>query len=365
VALLTSPNFLYRPELGVPSAAATYRLTGYELASRLAFLLWNSLPDDALLDAAANGALDTSDGVRAEATRMLDAASGRQAVGSFAEELMRLDRIASQAKDAVLYPEYSPTLQQAMVRDVRQAWEDVVFDEQTSVLAVFSTPRVFVNSELAQLYGLDATGLDPNTFEARQLPEGYPRLGLLSKPGFLSQFANQKEGSPTLRGKFMRDALMCTTVPPPPADVDPVFEETATDEPMTKRQRLEQHRADARCAGCHALMDPLGLPFETFDAIGRYRTTDNGLPIDPSGAFDGVEVADAVELAHTIESSTAVARCLTRKYYAYAVGHEERKVDASVIETLYARFESTGFDMRELMLDVVTHEAFSSVAEPL
>src|SRR5690606_23628731 len=116
------------------------------------------------------------------------------------------------------------------------------------------------------------------------------------KAAFLSQFANQKEGSPTLRGKFVREAIMCTEVPLPPPGVALELPESSTDAPTTKRQRLEEHRKSATCAGCHALMDPLGLPFESFDAIGRHRTLDGELPVDPSGAFDGVPVADAVEL---------------------------------------------------------------------
>jgi hypothetical protein len=362
VALFTSPNFLYRAELGATMADGSRRVVGYEMASRLAFLLWNSLPDDALLDDAASGALDTPDGVRAAASRLLDAPAGRAAVGAFAEEFMRLDRIASQAKDTALFPEYGPPLQAAMARDMRDVWETIALDDRASILELFSTTKVVVNSELAQLYGLDTTGLDSQTFEPRSLPADSPRVGILGKPGFLSQFANQKEGSPTLRGKFMRQSLMCTTVPPPPGDADVVLDEPPEDMPMTKRERLELHRTSPACAGCHALMDPLGLPFESFDAIGRYRTTELGLQIDPSGEFDGQVVANSRELGQTMATSTTVADCLVRKYYEYAQGFEARDVDASVIDELSTSFEATGYQLRELILEVVTHDAFSRVA---
>ncbi|MGK3962007.1 DUF1592 domain-containing protein [Sorangium sp. So ce118] len=362
VALFTSPNFLYRPELGAPSADGSLRLTGYEMASRLAFLVWNSLPDQELLDQAASGGLATVEGVRAAATRLLDAPAGREAIGAFAEEYMRLDRIGTQAKDSELFPEYGPALQAAMVRDMRGTWEVLAFDEQTSALDLFSTTKVVVNTELAQVYGIDTTGLSSSTFEVRSLPADGPRVGILGKAGFLSQFANQKEGSPTLRGKFMRDALMCTPIPPPPGDVALELPEPPADKPLTKRQRLEAHRTAPACAACHSYMDPLGLPLETFDAIGRYRTTDHGLPIDPSGDFDGEPVADARELGMTVSASDEVARCLVRKYYSYAAGHEERAVDGRVLNTLAASFEASGFNLRELVLDVVTNEAFSSVA---
>jgi hypothetical protein len=362
VALFTSPNFLYRAELGAPSAGDTLRFTSYETASRLAFLVWNSLPDTALLDAAADGTLETTDGLRAAAERLLDAPAGREALGAFAEEYMRLDRIGTQAKDPSLFPEYGPALQAAMVRDVREVWEAVAFDAGASALDVFTTNKVVANAELAQLYGLDATGLDSSTFRTLSLPSGSPRIGLLGKAGFLSQFANQKFGSPTLRGKFMSEALLCAPIQPPPGDIDIVIEDPPPDQPLTRRQQLEMHRADPRCAGCHALMDPLGLPLESFDAIGRYRTTDRGLPIDPSGEFDGQLVADARELGFAVAASTTVAQCIVKKYYAYASGHEERDVDGSAINALFASFQASGFKLRDLILDLVTHEAFSSVA---
>jgi hypothetical protein len=362
VALFTSPNFLYRPELGAPSANGSLRFTGYEMASRLAFLVWNSLPDDTLLDEAEAGTLGTADGLRTAVGRLLDESAGREAVGAFAEDYMRLDRIGTQAKDTALYPEYGPALQAAMARDMRDTWAAIAFDDRTSALDVFTTTKVVVNAELARLYGLDATGLDSNTFRTASLPADSPRVGILGKAGFLSQFANQKEGSPTLRGKFMREALMCTPISPPPGDVDIVLEDPPADQPMTKRQRLEVHRTNDTCAGCHAMMDPLGLPLESFDAIGRYRTTDHGLPIDPSGDFDGAPVADARDLGFVVASSSTVAECLVRKYYSYAVGHEERDVDGSVINALAASFQASGFKLRDLVVDIVAHEAFSSVA---
>ncbi|KYF51060.1 hypothetical protein BE04_38255 [Sorangium cellulosum] len=362
VALFTSPNFLYRPELGAPSASGSLRLTGYEMASRLAFLVWNSLPDKELLDQAKSGVLETVEGVREAATRLLDTPAGREAVGAFAEEYMRLERIGTQAKDTGLFPEYGPALQEAMVRDMRGTWEVLAFDDQASALDLFSTTKVVVNTELAELYGLDTTGLTSNSFEVRSLPADGPRLGILGKAGFLSQFANQKEGSPTLRGRFMSEALLCKTIPLPPGDVDIVLDEPTADMPLTKRQRLERHRTDPTCAGCHAYMDPLALPLENFDAIGRYRTTDHGLPIDPSGSFDKQPVADARELGEAIGSNEKVAQCLVRKYYSYAAGHEERDVDGSVVNELSASFEASGFQLRELVLDIVTSKAFSSVA---
>ncbi len=366
VAVLASTNFIYRAELGAPGLDGALRFTGYEMAARLAFLIWNSVPDDALLDEAAAGTLQTTDGVRAAAERLLSSSFGREAIGNFAEEYMRLERVLLQAKDPELYPEYTRTLQEAMVQDMRAAWESVAFDAQTSALDVFVTGTVRVNSELATLYGLDAAGLDPSTFRTATLPDG-PRAGILGKSGFLSQFANQKYGSPTLRGKFLSEAFLCTPIEPPPGDVNTDLPEPPDDMPMTRRQQLTMHSTNPTCAGCHVMMDPMGFPFENFDAIGRYRTMDHGLPVDASGEFplsDGalLPVADAKEFAVAASTSELVARCMLRKYYSYAMGYKEREVDAAAIESLYQSFQASGFKLRDLVLTVVTHEAFASVA---
>jgi hypothetical protein len=362
VELFESPNFIYRPELGAPASSGGLRFSGYEMAGRLSFLIWNSLPDQMLLDQATSGTLATADGIRTAATRMLDASAGRESVGNFAEEYMRLDRIVTQAKDPSLFPAYGTNLQTAMVRDMRDTWASLAFDDQTSAMNLFTTTKVVVNADLATLYGLDPTGLTSTTFKTTSLPADGPRIGILSKAGLLSEFANQQSGSPTLRGKFIRESLMCLTVPPPPPGVNTAAVDQPTTVPMTKRQRLEAHRAAAACAGCHALMDPLGLPLESYDAIGKYRTTDNGLPVDPTSTFDGQPVADSRGLGVAASQSVTVAQCLVQKYYAYAMGYPLRDVDGSVLNALATAFNASGFKLRDLILAVVTNDAFSSVA---
>ncbi len=363
IALLTSPNFLYRPELGdSPAADGSMQLTGYEMASRLSFLLWNTSPDQELLDAAGNGELSTRDGVLEAVERLLAAPEGREAASAFGEDYMRMDRVETQPKDADLFPEYGPDLQKGMVNDMREVWAIVALDQDASVLDLFSTNVVVANAELARLYGLDDSGLDSSTFKTFELPGDSPRAGILSKAGLLSQFANQKEGSPTLRGRFIREALMCGDVPSPPGDVALELPETIGDGPSTKRQRLELHRTKEACALCHQYMDPLGLPLESFDAIGRYRTTEQGLTIDTSGDFDGAAVDDAKGLGMVMSTSDTVAECIVRKYYSYAVGHKLRKVDEVVVQALSESFEASGYKLGTLIRDIVATDAFWTVA---
>jgi hypothetical protein len=362
VALFASPSFLYRSELGSASAGGALRLSGYELAARLSFLIWNSIPDQTLMDQAGAGMLGTADGLRTAATRMLDLQAGRESVAGFAVEYMRLDRIGTQPKDPALFPEYGANLQAAMARDIRDTWASLAFDDKASFYDLFTTRKVVVNAELAGIYGLDATGLTSTTFQTRMLPADGARSGVLTKAGLLSEFANQQYGSPTLRGKFIREALMCTEIPPPPPNVNTAVVDQPTDQPMTRRQRLEIHMTSDSCKGCHGRMDPMGFPLENFDAIGKYRTTDNGLPVDPSGAFDGTAVADANGLGLAASQSALVAQCLVRKFYVYASGHDQRDADGSALNALASAFKTSGFKLRDLILAFVTHDAFSLVA---
>lgn len=364
IALFTSPSFLYRPELGVADASGKLKFTGYEAAGRLAFLIWNSLPDKQLLDDAASGTLATAEGVKATVNRLLDSANGagRESIGEFGQQYMELDRVLSQPKDATLYPAYNAALQAGMVRDMRATWEGAAFDDKVSALSLFSTPKVTVNAELAKLYGVDAAGLTSTTFKTVSLPADSPRIGILSKAGFLSQFANQKEGSPTLRGKFIREWMMCKVVPPPLEGVALVLPDPDPNNPTTKRQRLDAHRGMPACAACHALMDPLGLPLENFDAIGAYRTTENGLTIDSTGDVNGVPVANAREMGEAMAQSKAMAACMVRRFHAYAMGRDERDVDGSVVNDLITSFETSGYQLRDLVVATVTHDAFSAVA---
>ena len=363
VALFTSPSFLYRPEIGATPSGGALRLTGYEMASRLAFLIWNSLPDQMLMDQATSGMLATADGIRTAATRMLNATAGRESVGGFAEEYMRLDRIGTQAKDPALFPEYAPNaagghgarharhLGVAGVRRPGQLLRSVHDHEG----------RRERGSGPPLRHRRHRSHRRPPSRPDRYRPDG-TRAGILAKAGLLSEFANQKSGSPTLRGKFIREALMCLEIPPPPPTVNTAVVDLPTNVPMTKRQRLEVHMTDPSCASCHGYMDPLGFPLENFDAIGKYRTTDNGLPVDATGEFDGVDVADASGLGVAASQSVTVAQCLVRKYYTYAVGHEQRDVDGSVLNTLATAFKTSGFKLRDLVLAVVTNDAFSVVA---
>jgi hypothetical protein len=364
-ALLFSPYFLYRLERGRADANAKWwRFDGYEMASRLSFFLTNTTPDATLLDAAERDGLATAEGIRGQAERLLASVRGRESVGNFATELFRLAIVRTRAKDPERFPTYTTALQAAMAREVPAMFESVVFDDRAPALDLFTTRRTFVNRELASLYGLDANGLTDESWVAVELPADGLRAGLLGTGAFLSVYANQKEGSPTQRGKFIREFLLCQEIPDPPPDVSTVIADPPPGVVLTKRERLAAHRSQPVCASCHSAMDPLGLPLENFDAIGAFRETEQGRAIDTTGDLDGVPFDGPIELGELLSTSDRASACLVRNLYRYAAGRSESATEEPMVQALVDRFRANGFDMQGLMLDLVSSDGFRFVAAP-
>lgn len=367
MGLLTSPYFLYRLEAGEPAATGDsgfWQYTSHEAASRLSYFLTNSTPDEELLDMADRGELQTADQIRAQAERLLDSEAGRESVGNFATELFQLPLIETRAKDPELFPGYTSTLQAGMAAEVPAMLQSIVFDRGASALELFTTRSTFVNDELAALYGLP----NPNTptgLTSAELPADGLRAGLLGTAGILSMFGNQKEGSPTLRGKFVREVLLCQPIPAPPGDVSTVLPDPPTGVVYTKREKLEMHMADPACAVCHALTDPIGLTLENFDAIGNLRDNDNGKAIDVTGDLSGTGFNGPVELGRLLAETPSTATCLAKHMYRYGTGHVETTAEReTVLKDLSSLFEASGYDLRNLMLEIVSTDGFRLVAPP-
>jgi hypothetical protein len=364
--LLLSPNFLYRLERGAPQAGGGngfWQYTSSEVATRLSYFLTSSTPDSTLLDLADQNALQSKEAILAQADRLLGTPAGRDSVGNFARELYQLHVIASRAKDPK-FTEYTPALQTAMMQEIPAMFQSIVFDRNASALELLTTRNTLVTRELASLYGLPTTGLSSTSLTAVALPADGPRAGLLTTAGFLSLFANQEEGSPTLRGKFIRETILCQTIPLPPPDVSTVLPDPPAGAVYTKRQRLMMHETVPSCASCHKLMDPLGLTLENFDAIGKYRSTDQGQPIDVSGELDGMTFSGPVQLGQQLAARPAVADCLVQNMYRYGTGHVETATEKPVLDSLKATFRSGGYHVRDLMRDIVASDGFRFVAPP-
>jgi hypothetical protein len=359
-AILQSPAFLYRVELGAPSASDAGRLkySSFEMTSRLAATLWNSVPDETLLAAAEKGELDSSEGIQQQAARMLAAPRAHDALATFVDDLYGMDRLAITFKDAGTFPEWTPSLRDAMHQELSQRVDDLVFNLKADFLSIYDSRTVFVNNELARIYGLPE--VMPDAFRKVELPADSPRVGLLGSAAFLASYALPQRTSPTARGKFVNLALLCKIVPPPPPGVDTTLPPLA-DPSASVRQRLEAHRANPGCASCHSLMDPIGLGLENFDGLGRYRDSDNGHPIDASGTINGAAFTSAAELGARLRADPAAAACFVSQVYAHAQGRTPVDVDSVALAGLTTDFSAGGHRADQLLAALVSSEAFRFV----
>ncbi|HUS63422.1 MAG TPA: DUF1592 domain-containing protein, partial [Kofleriaceae bacterium] len=361
--VLQAPSFLYRVELGEadPDEPGRLRYTGFEMASRLSFLLWDTLPDEELLGAAERGELADAPGVRAAAERLMADPRAAAATQSFFAQYLDLGRLGRVTRDPALHLQWSETMAASMRREIELLTAALVA-EGADARTLFSTRRTFVNDELAALYGVEAPGATHDVFVEVELPAGGPRAGLLTLGGFLAMNAHPEETSPTLRGKYIRERVLCELVPPPPQDFDIGIGEEG-EEPKTMRERMEAHAADPACAGCHLSIDPPGFLFEGFDAAGVARTHDAaGNAVDTSGDLDGVPLDDAADLAALLATDERVPRCLARQFFRHASGRLELPVEEPAMDALVASFAGEGYQFQALALELVTSGTFRTLA---
>jgi hypothetical protein len=359
--LLQAPDFVYRVEQGEPDPAdpTRRRYTGWEMASRLSFLLWDTLPDEALLDAA--GTLTTREGVEDAARRLLADPRARRAMQAFFDEYLDLASIPSIHRDPTLYPTFTPALAAAMATELRLLADELTWRSDGDLLDLFSTRRTFVNDVLAAHYGVTAPGASAVAFVPAELPADGPRSGLLTRAGLLTLNAHEASTSPTLRGKFLRERVLCSTVPAPPPDVNTQLVSDPT-VGGTLREQLARHREDPSCATCHDFIDPPGLVFEGFDAAGAIRALENGAPVDTTGDLDGVALRDAAELSALLADDARVGRCLVRQVFRFAHGRLDGVDDRPAIDDLEAAFTRSDHRLKALLLALVTHDSFRLTA---
>lgn len=353
--ILQSPHFVYRMErtsLG-PAATGPALLTGPSVADRLAALVWHSIPDLALLGAAESGALDTPDGIAAQAQRMLSDSKGRDGVVQFFDEWLDIDKLSITEKDPAVFPEYSRELGTAMWQETTSFVDFVVRQGDARLDTLLSSELALPTGPLAAFYGV-APGQTLVPLAATM------RSGLLTHPSVLAVHAHADQSSPVKRGAFIRDRVLCTPLPsPPPAvnDTPPMIDPNAT-----TRKRFEQHRADPSCATCHGLIDPVGFAFERYDATGRYRETEAGQAIDTTGMLTGTldidgPIQDAVDLTHRLAQSVQVRDCMATQWLRYALRQEEGEAEACTLSRARAAFREAG-DVRQLILAIVQSDAF-------
>ncbi len=358
-AVLQSPSFLFRIDVGEadPDDPTLLRYTSWEMASRLSFLLTDAPPDEQLRQAARDDRLTDVVAIRSEAARLLDDPRSRKPLVRFFRDFMQVKNLDNLKKNVERFPQFSATLGPSMRTEIERMFEDVVFEKEGDFRQLFTTRDTYVNEELAALYGVE--GITGPDFHPVTLPESARRGGLLTTVGFLAMNAHETQTSPTHRGRFIQINLLCNDIPPPPAGVNTTIPPADPNKPTTFRQRLDNHRKDPACAGCHAMMDPIGFAFESYDAIGVYRDHDeNDLPIDTVTEVDGHPVKDALELGELVAELPDVGACVARRFFEHAGGHLAGEGDEGSLEHLVDDFVGADYDFKALVVALVTNDGY-------
>ena len=354
-AVLVSPHFLFRWELdGAPDNPESVRLLNeFELAARLSFYLWNSQPDDQLLKYANKVQLRKNLGKEVE--RMLKDVKAQSFIESFVGQWLELRNLNVYQPDKKLFPIFTPSLRNDMRRETELLFSHIMRGNR-SVLELLSADYSFVNEPLASHYGIN--GVKGKNFRSVSL-RGTHRGGILGHASILTITSDPNRTSPVKRGKYVLENILGTPPPAPPPDVPPLSESGKIS--GTLRDQFMKHRQDPACASCHKLMDPIGFAFENYDAIGRYRTKDNGLPIDAGGKLETGESFDnATDLRRILFSQKQeyFARCMTEKMLTYALGRGLEYYDKRTIDRIVARLKGNNYRFNELVQGIVTSLPF-------
>ena len=355
-AMVQAPDFIYRPE-AVPAPGAPPRLPAEALATRLAYLVTASAPDPDLMAAAGAGRLASDPGVLAETERLLRTPRAAEAFHHFVNEWWELESLPATQKDSNLFRTWSPGLPAAMAEETRRFLADV-WDKGPTLDRLLTSDTTFVDLDLADFYGYPlpaAPGFQPVAVAPARA------AGLLGQGAFLVTHAKADQTSPVLRGKFVRMRLLCDPPGPPPANI--VITPPSIDPRKSSRERFQEHTANAFCASCHQMMDPIGFAFEHFDATGRWRDNDAGVPVDATGMLTGTDVDGAVDgvgqLAAKLLDSAQVRRCVASQWFRWAFGrNEQTDDDLCTVGQLAHALDTGGGDLRGLVRATVRSPTF-------
>ncbi len=360
--MLMAPQALFIVDRAEPDPARPgfARLDPYSLASRLSLFLWNAAPDDELLRAAERGELDGESGLAKSVDRMLASPRLETGMRAFFDDMLRFDDLAVLVKDTGIYPVFgAETIVDAREQTLR-TMIDHLLTRKRDYRDLFTSPDTFVSPSLAVIFDIAA----PPGWTAYSSPPESGRAGLLTQVSFLAAHAHPGRSSPTLRGKAVRELLLCQTVPRPPPNVDFSLLEDADSRLNTARERLDLHRTNPVCAGCHKITDPIGLAFEHFDGAGRFRATERGAAIDASGVLDGRKFDDLAGLSQAVRDHPQLSACLVKRVYGWATGGPTNPSDKPMLEWLGGRFAEHGYRLPDLLRTVALSSAFAAVPEP-
>jgi len=370
--MLSSPKFLVRVERDPASlpAGSAYRLSDLEIASRLSFFLWSSIPDDTLLDVASKGALKTPAGIDQQVRRMLADPKSQAFVDNFVGQWLQLRNLKTKQPNSHEFPDFDDNLRTALGTEAEMFFASIMREDR-SVVDLMTADYTFVNERLARHYGI------PNVYGThfrRVTLTDDTRRGLLGKGAVLMVTSHPHRTSPVLRGKWVLENILGSPPPPPPDVVPPFDEEAGAAKPKSVRERMEQHRRNPACASCHRMIDPAGLALENFDAIGGWRTRDGGTrgaPVDASGQLiDGTQINGVVELrAALLREPEIFVRTMTEKLMTYALGRGLTATDMPAVRTVVRDSARDQYRFSSVILEIVRSVPFqmrtkSPAAEP-
>jgi hypothetical protein len=356
--MLQSPAFTYHWEMASEKPLVEgklVRLGAFEMASQLSYTIYGSMPDQALFDAAAGNKLGTQAEVEAQARRMLADPKAREGIAAFVVEWLSLDRVGEKDKEKAAYPEYNDGLVDAMGAEAQAFVKNIAFEGDAKFESLLTAKFTFANQALAGLYGIKgAQGAEMK----QSALDPAQRSGLLTQAAFLSLNAKPEGSSPVKRGKAVYTGLLCGELPPPPNVVPPVKPASAGG---TTRDRFTEHDTNPCAKACHKLMDPIGFGFERYDGIGRYRTTDNNLPVDSKSSIelDGATKTfdDAIGLTELLAGSASVRNCFVTQWFRFAVKRENTDEDQASVATAAKPF-AQNHSIRDLIVAVAGTRSF-------
>ncbi len=358
-AVLQSADFLYRVEFGATSQAqgSVLPLTPYEMASRLSYFLWDSMPDATLFAAADANELSTKDQLATQARRLLQSPNAHPAIRQFFLEWLTENELSTVSKSATVYPAFTGTLHSSMQNETQAFLDWVMWTSDHKLPTLLTSPVSFLNSELAAVYGV--SGVTGTALQQVQL-DPTQRAGVLTQLSMMTLLGKPDRSSPVLRGKFIRDQVLCQPIPPPPQNL--VITPPMVTPGVSTRESFVMHEAVAACKGCHALMDPIGFGFENYDGIGQFRTVDQGQPVDSTGTLSGTDVDgpfnNAIDLIKRLAGSQQVSDCFATEWFRYAFGRGESTDDTCSLQSLKGAFTSSQLDIQELLVAVTQTDAF-------
>ena len=370
--MLVSPQFLFRQMTLEPDPArpGQMRMDGYTKAAQLSFFLWDSAPDIELLNAAEKGELHTRKGLEKQVERLLASRKLEAGVRALFTDMLRFDEFETLAKDTAIYPKFTTQA----VADAREQTLRTIVDHllvrHGDYRDLYTTRRTFLTPTLGTIYAvpveddpLSANG-GADAWTPYEFPANDPRgVGILSQIGFLALYSHPGRSSPTLRGKALREVVLCQKVPDPPGNVNfTLVQNTGDQVHKTARERLGAHATEPMCSGCHKLTDPMGYALESFDSDGAFRSNENGAKIDTSGVLDGAAFADAPGLGRAVHDNPLTASCLVNRVYSYGTGRPVARSEREITQALVKDFAKDDYRLPDLLRRVAASDALYRVA---